>query len=290
MGANPTNRTKEPSAGPGRALMQKWLEQKIDAREAACVVPDSGADRVSSKSSTLPAAASKATKSTSATESTMPAQKSPAQKLPVRKSVGKTAAASKTVASTSAVVDSVQRIAAEVSACTRCRLHETRDKSVPGVGPDDANLVFIGEGPGAQEDSTGEPFVGRAGQLLTKIIAAVNFQRDEVFITNIVKCRPPNNRDPKPDEIEACEPYLKRQLRALDPKVICTLGRHAAMTLLQTKESMAKLRTGEHSYEGVRLFPTYHPAALLRNPQWKRPVWEDIQNVRKAYDEPRQKT
>ena len=225
----------------------------------------------------------------------MPVQKSPVQKLAVpksaaKKAVGKTTAGSKRAASKPAVADSVQRIAAEVSACTRCRLHETRDKSVPGVGPDDANLVFIGEGPGAQEDSTGEPFVGRAGQLLTKIIAAVNFQRDEVFITNIVKCRPPNNRDPKPDEIEACEPYLKRQLQALDPKVICTLGRHAAMTLLQTKESMAKLRTGTHSYEGVRLFPTYHPAALLRNPQWKRPVWEDIQNVRKAYDEPRQKT
>jgi len=225
--------------------MQKWLEQKIDAKETACVLPDS-TDGNETKSA--PRVAAKVFQ------------------------------------------DSVQSIAAEVSTCTRCRLHETRDKSVPGVGPDDANLVFIGEGPGAQEDSTGEPFVGRAGQLLTKIMGAVNLQRSEVFITNIVKCRPPNNRDPKPDEIAACEPYLKRQLRVLNPKVICTLGRHAAMTLLQTKESMAKLRTGERSYEGVRLFPTYHPAALLRNPQWKRPVWEDIQNVRKAYDEPHQKT
>jgi DNA polymerase len=185
--------------------------------------------------------------------------------------------------------DSLQRIAAEVNVCTRCRLHETRDKSVPGVGPHDADLVFIGEGPGADEDRKGEPFVGRAGQLLTKIIASVELAREDVFITNIVKCRPPNNRDPRPDEIEACEPYLKRQLRVLDPKVICTLGRHAAMTLLQTKESMAKLRTGERHYEGVRLFPTYHPAALLRNPQWKRPVWEDIQKVRQACDEPREK-
>ncbi len=245
MGTDPTDRTAKQGPGSGRALMQKWLEQKIDAKETACVLPDS-TDGNETKSA--PRVAAKVFQ------------------------------------------DSVQSIAAEVSTCTRCRLHETRDKSVPGVGPDDANLVFIGEGPGAQEDSTGEPFVGRAGQLLTKIMGAVNLQRSEVFITNIVKCRPPNNRDPKPDEIAACEPYLKRQLRVLNPKVICTLGRHAAMTLLQTKESMAKLRTGERSYEGVRLFPTYHPAALLRNPQWKRPVWEDIQNVRKAYDEPHQKT
>ncbi len=180
--------------------------------------------------------------------------------------------------------DSLEKIATEVRACTRCRLHETRTQAVPGVGPENAGLVFIGEGPGADEDARGEPFVGRAGQLLTKIIESVKLQRSDVFISNIVKCRPPGNRDPRPDEVAACEPFLKRQLRVLQPTTICALGRHAAITLLQKQDSMARFRTGEHFYEGVRVFPTYHPAALLRNPQWKRPVWEDIQNIRRHYD------
>ncbi len=156
------------------------------------------------------------------------------------------------------------------------------------MGPDDAGLVFVGEGPGADEDAQGEPFVGRAGQLLTKIIESVKLRRQDVFITNIVKCRPPGNRDPRPEEVAACEPFLKRQLQALQPNVICALGRHASITLLHKQESMARLRTGEHFYAGVRVFPTYHPAALLRNPQWKRPVWEDIQNIRAAYDASRE--
>lgn len=185
---------------------------------------------------------------------------------------------------TAAAGDSLERIASEVAVCTRCRLHERRTHAVPGVGAADADLVFIGEGPGADEDAQGKPFVGRAGQLLTKIIAAIQLSREEVFITNIVKCRPPGNRDPEPDEIAACEPYLKRQLAVLQPKVICTLGRHAGATLTGRVQSMSVLRQGEHAYEGIRVFPTYHPAALLRNPQWKRPVWEDIQNVRRQYD------
>lgn len=184
--------------------------------------------------------------------------------------------------------DSIERIAAEVSACTRCKLHQTRTHAVPGVGPHDAGLVVVGEGPGADEDQQGLPFVGRAGQLLTKILAAVNFKREDVFITNIVKCRPPGNRDPEPEEVAACEPYLRRQLRLLQPAVICTLGRHAGATLTGRVMSMAALRTGEHRYEGIPVFPTYHPAALLRNPQWKRPVWEDIQKVRAAHDASRE--
>ena len=186
--------------------------------------------------------------------------------------------------------DSLARIAAEVIACTRCKLHRTRTNAVPGVGPDDADVVFVGEGPGADEDAQGKPFVGRAGQLLTKIIEAVKLRREDVFITNIVKCRPPGNRDPEPDEIAACEPYLKRQLRMLQPKVICALGRHAGATLTGRAASMNALRSGEHHYEGIRVFPTYHPAALLRNSQWKRPVWEDIQNVRREYDARREKS
>ena len=145
-------------------------------------------------------------------------------------------------------------------------------------------MLFIGEGPGADEDAQGEPFVGRAGQLLTKIIESVQLRREDVFITNIVKCRPPNNRDPEPDEIAACRPFLDRQVRLLQPRVICTLGRHAGSTLLGKQETMASLRSGRHTYAEIPLFPTYHPAALLRNPQWKRPVWEDIQKVRRAYD------
>jgi DNA polymerase len=184
--------------------------------------------------------------------------------------------------------DSLQRVAAEVTACTKCRLHETRTRAVPGTGAAGADLVFVGEGPGAQEDLQGEPFVGAAGQLLTKILAAVQLGRDDVFITNIVKCRPPGNRDPLPDEIATCEPYLVRQLALLQPKVICALGRHAGMQLTGVAASMSALRAGAHRYRGIPVFPTYHPAACLRNPQWKRPVWEDIQNVRREYDRARE--
>jgi DNA polymerase len=180
--------------------------------------------------------------------------------------------------------DTIAGIAAEVARCTRCRLHETRNRAVPGVGPDDADIVFIGEGPGAEEDAQGKPFVGPAGQLLTKIIESVQFRREDVFITNIVKCRPPKNRDPQPDEVAACEPYLKRQLALLHPKVIVALGRHAGSWLAGAQETMGALRNGVRTYENIRVFPTYHPAALLRNPQWKRPVWEDIQKVRAEYD------
>ena len=186
--------------------------------------------------------------------------------------------------------ESLAQVAAEVRACTRCRLHQTRTQAVPGVGPDNAAVLFIGEGPGADEDAQGEPFVGRAGQLLTKIIESVQLRRPEVFITNVVKCRPPNNRDPEPDEIAACLPFLERQVQLLSPSVICTLGRHAASTLLGKQEAMGRLRTGTHTYGTIPLFPTYHPAALLRNPQWKRPVWEDIQKVRRAYDAAREST
>ena len=137
---------------------------------------------------------------------------------------------------------------------------------------------------GAEEDRVGQPFVGKAGQLLTKIIEAMGLSRDEVYICNILKCRPPNNRDPQPDEIEQCEPYLKRQIEIVQPRVICTLGRFAAQTLLRSREPMGRLRDQSHHYEGIPLVATYHPAALLRNPQWKRPTWEDIKRVRKLYD------
>ena len=172
----------------------------------------------------------------------------------------------------------------QICECTRCRLGATRQQFVFGSGDPSAGIMFIGEAPGAEEDRQGKPFVGAAGQLLTKIIEAMGLGRDEVYICNILKCRPPNNRDPQPDEIEECEPYLKRQIAMIQPRVICTLGRFAAQTLLQSSESMGRLRERLHKYEGIPLVATYHPAALLRNPQWKRPTWEDIKRVRELYD------
>ena len=169
--------------------------------------------------------------------------------------------------------------------CTKCRLGTTRTKFVFGVGNPKADLLVIGEAPGADEDKQGEPFVGRAGQLLNKILEAVNFKREEVYIANILKCRPPENRRPHPDEVEQCEPYLWKQIELIKPKFILCLGLTAAQTLLKTEESLTNLRASIHNYHGVPTFVTYHPAALLRNPNWKRPTWEDVQKLRKMYDE-----
>ncbi|MFT5089203.1 MAG: uracil-DNA glycosylase family 4 [Candidatus Latescibacterota bacterium] len=172
----------------------------------------------------------------------------------------------------------------QICECKNCRLGATRSKFVFGAGRVDADIMFVGEAPGADEDRSGEPFVGAAGQLLNKIIEAMGLAREDVFICNILKCRPPNNRDPQPDEIEECEPYLKRQIELIQPRVICTLGRFAAQTLLRSDQSMGRLRQEEHRYEGIPLIATYHPAALLRNAQWKRPTWEDMKKVRRLYD------
>lgn len=169
--------------------------------------------------------------------------------------------------------------------CMKCALGETRNQFVFGVGNPQADVVLVGEAPGAEEDKKGEPFVGRAGKLLDKILEAVDFKREDVFICNILKCRPPNNRDPLATEVEQCEPYLHKQLELLQPKVMLALGRIAAQTLLRTNDSLTKLRAGTHTYHGVPLIVTYHPAALLRNPNWKRPTWEDVQKFRALYDE-----
>lgn len=169
--------------------------------------------------------------------------------------------------------------------CTNCSLGFTRTKFVFGVGNPHATLMLIGEAPGADEDAQGEPFVGRAGQLLTKILEAINFKRSDVYICNILKCRPPNNRKPTPEESETCKPYLKKQIDLVKPKVILCLGLTAAENLLGTTESMSRLRGRVLHYEGVPVMVTYHPAALLRNPNWKRPTWEDVQAVRKLHDE-----
>lgn len=181
--------------------------------------------------------------------------------------------------------DSLTRLNEMICNCTKCALGHTRTNFVFGVGNPKAGLVLVGEAPGAEEDLQGEPFVGRAGQLLNKILEAINFKREEVYICNILKCRPPNNRDPQPEEISSCEPHLWKQLELIKPKIILCLGRIAAQVLLKTNDSLATMRSRVHEYHGIKLMVTYHPAALLRNPNWKRPAWEDVQKVRKLYDE-----
>jgi uracil-DNA glycosylase len=171
-------------------------------------------------------------------------------------------------------------ISAQVAACRLCKLCEGRNKTVFGSGSPTAELMFIGEGPGAEEDRQGLPFVGRAGELLTKIVQAIGRTRDEVYIANIVKCRPPGNRDPQPDEVAACRPYLEEQIALVAPRVLVALGRIAAQTLLGTDAPIGRLRGRWFTVQGVPAMVTYHPAALLRNPALKRPTWEDMQQVR----------
>ena len=165
--------------------------------------------------------------------------------------------------------------------CSRCKLHALgRSKIVFGVGSAEADLMFVGEAPGADEDLQGEPFVGRAGQLLTKIIEAIGLQRQQVYIANVIKCRPPGNRNPEPDEVESCEGFLFRQIDLVKPKVIVALGKFAAQSLLRTTEPITRLRGREYKFRDAILMPTYHPAYLLRNPSAKREVWEDMKRVR----------
>lgn len=167
----------------------------------------------------------------------------------------------------------------EMGDCERCRLHEKRTNIVFGVGDPKARLMFIGEGPGGDEDRRGEPFVGRAGQLLTRIIEAMGLQRRQVYIANVVKCRPPENRTPLPDEVITCSPFLFRQIAAIRPRVIVCLGTPAAQTVLATRETITRMRGAFREVDGIRIMPTFHPAYLLRNPAAKKDVWEDMKEV-----------
>ena len=178
--------------------------------------------------------------------------------------------------------DALLAIKTEIGpACTRCKLHTLgRTQVVFGVGNPNADLMFVGEAPGADEDIKGEPFVGKAGQLLTKIIEAIELRREDVYIANVIKCRPPGNRNPEPDEVEQCEPFLFRQIDVIKPKVIVALGKFAAQSLLRTTEPITRIRGREFKYRDAILMPTYHPAYLLRNPSAKRDVWEDMKRVR----------
>ncbi len=181
-------------------------------------------------------------------------------------------------------LDSLGALHDAFAGCQRCELGSTRTNFVFGVGDPHAKLMLVGEAPGRDEDLQGEPFVGAAGQLLNKILAAVGFRREEVFIANILKCRPPGNRNPEPVEIAACSPILARQIDLVKPLILCTLGSFAAKTLLEEKEGISRLRGRIHYYRGIPVVPTYHPAALLRNPAWKKPTWEDVQLLRREYD------
>jgi DNA polymerase len=168
----------------------------------------------------------------------------------------------------------------ELGNCKRCKLHGTRRSIVFGEGNEKAKLMFIGEGPGYDEDVQGRPFVGRAGQLLTNIIQSIDLRREEVYIANVVKCRPPQNRNPERDEIESCYPFLLKQIYAIKPKIICALGAFAAQTLLKSEAKITALRGRFYDFEKIQILPTYHPAFLLRNPERKKEVWEDVKKIR----------
>lgn len=181
--------------------------------------------------------------------------------------------------------ESLEAIRSDLGECTRCALHAGRSHIVFGVGNPNADLMFIGEGPGSEEDRQGLPFVGPAGQLLTKIIEAIDLSREDVYITNVVKCRPPRNRDPEPEEVEACRPFLERQIDTIRPKVICALGRVSALNLLDTNEGITRIRGRIFPFRGAKLVPTFHPAYLLRDPSKKRECWEDMKLIRRLLNE-----
>jgi uracil-DNA glycosylase family 4 len=176
-------------------------------------------------------------------------------------------------------VMTMEEVRRELGDCKRCKLHRTRQTIVFGEGNERATLMFIGEGPGYDEDVQGRPFVGKAGQLLTKIIESINLPREEVYIANIIKCRPPQNRNPEPDEIQSCNPFLMKQIRVIRPRIICALGTFSAQTLLKTDTKISALRGKFFDLEGIKVIPTYHPAFLLRNPERKREVWEDMKKI-----------
>ncbi len=182
----------------------------------------------------------------------------------------------------SSLLQGLSAVREELGDCQRCKLCSTRNKIVFGSGNEKATLMFVGEGPGADEDLQGLPFVGKAGELLTKMISAMGLSREEVYIANIVKCRPPNNRTPEADEIATCQPFLMRQIEAIAPKIICALGTFAAQTLLASKMRISDLRGQFYNLNGIKVLPTFHPAYLLRNPAEKKKAWEDLQKIMQA--------
>jgi len=215
-----------------------------------------------------------------------------AASVPLEKSDGSAAVAAAPASSThhatlyANAAEALVAVRTEIGDCTRCKLHaQGRQQIVFGVGNPDADLMFVGEAPGADEDVQGIPFVGRAGQLLTKIIEAIDLKREQVYIANVIKCRPPGNRNPEQDEVETCEPFLFQQIDIIKPRVIVALGTFAARALLRTLDPISRLRGRLYDYRGAKLIPTFHPAYLLRNPASKREVWEDMKVVRNLLKE-----
>ncbi len=180
---------------------------------------------------------------------------------------------------TQAISENLQAVRTELGDCTRCKLHSERKNIVFGVGNPQADFLIVGEAPGRDEDLQGEPFVGQAGKLLTDILAAIGLSRSDVYICNVIKCRPPNNRPPEPDEIETCSPFMQAQIKAVSPKIICTLGKFATQTVLKNDRAISSIRGNFQTYEGIPVMPTYHPAYLLRNPAAKKEVWEDMKKI-----------
>jgi len=204
----------------------------------------------------------------------------PPEKIPPRpKAPTATADSTASAPDSGAKAKQLAALQAQVKDCTKCGLHQGRTQTVFGGGNSNADLVLVGEAPGYQEDKQGVPFVGKAGHLLTRILKAMHLERTDVFICNVIKCRPPENRNPNPEEIITCEPYLIEQLRIIQPKVICAMGKFAAQTLLQSKTPISRLRGQWREYQGIPLMPTFHPAYLLRNPNDKRLVWDDMQQI-----------
>jgi len=253
------------------------------AREGFAGAPSSGVGRVGAAepSSTAPPIVAAAAKTTPTATRTIPQSGSaPAAAATAPAPIQRAAGLSLFESTDRIEGDTLDRIRADISpTCTRCKLHKARTQIVFGVGNPKAQLVFVGEGPGRDEDEQGEPFVGRAGKLLTQMIEAMNLKREDVYICNVVKCRPPENRLPEKDEIATCSPYLLRQLGVIAPKVICCLGACSAQTLLETTQGISRFRGEWFDFHGAKLIATYHPAYLLRNPAAKGEVWKDLQKV-----------
>ncbi|HYW31681.1 MAG TPA: uracil-DNA glycosylase [Gemmatimonas sp.] len=265
----PERRFDESSPTDWREALRRAGAMKPDRPTQPDLLPD------------LPAAASAASASAASAPLAVPAWLA-ALDIPIGLSAG--LASVQQLEPAIASLPTLDALAEMTRACTRCDLYRTATHAVPGEGNPDADFVCVGEAPGQNEDEQGRPFVGAAGSLLNKILGAIQLKREDVFICNVLKHRPPGNRDPLPDEVRACEPYLRRQLELVKPSVILALGRFAAQSLLQTTTPIGKLRGQVHRYHGIPLIVTYHPAALLRNEAWKRPAWEDVKLARRILD------
>jgi uracil-DNA glycosylase len=271
---------------------RRYLEQLVEMGEREVVLPEARrtADRTSGPAGTAsPAAAAAGPERVAEPAPVSAATREPKRAAPLDLAPGivvepPAVSSDLFTADPIAQLDTLDAVGVMVEGCRKCPLGHSRLNSVPGEGDPGAGFVCVGEAPGATEDETGRPFVGRAGQLLNEILKAIGFAREDVFICNVLKCRPPNNRDPEPLEVQACAPYLHRQLELIRPRVILALGRPAAHALLGSNASLGDLRGKLHRYRGIPLIVTYHPAALLRNPHWKRPTWDDVRIARRLFD------